>query len=464
MWTTKSKIIVASTVVFGIVLTAFAVLVYQSAGRAELVKLDARLESHCDKLGTELEEQFSEAHFPNWDDLRSIKTDGLPEVRFQIRDTAGSTILADPVLEQLTADKWERRFTGDTVTTTLRVGHKIYRCRRLPVEVEGSRKMLLEVAAPMREVHENLEHLRTLFLMTIPAALIITALAAYTITRTAFRPLAAMARAAENIEVSDLSKRLDLPRGRDEVHSLGATLNRMIARIEAAFRSQRQFVADASHEIRTPLTIINSELEYAQKAKSYPEATESIRVSLLEIDRLSRMVENLLLLTRLDSTQMSATKREFRLDELLVETVQLMRRLAESKRVTLDLFIQEAVEVAADLDMLKRAVLNVLENAVRYSPPDSVVEVALRCDGDRPDRVLIEIKDEGPGISEADQPHVFERFYRSPEARSGTSGSGLGLAIARMSVEVNDGSIRLSSMTGKGTTVVIELPRLPMNR
>ncbi|MBI3872631.1 MAG: HAMP domain-containing histidine kinase [candidate division Zixibacteria bacterium] len=458
MLTIKVKIILACTVVFGLTLAVFAWLVYAGSKQAELAKLDARLESHSDKLESEIEEQYDKGQFPKFADLKDISTEGLPTAMVQIWDSAGHIILGDTVLARLSGSVWQSRRLNDTTIEVLRGLHKTYRCRWCPVEIHQGAPAVLEVAAPLTAVHASLAHLRTLFMITIPAALLIIAVSGYLITRAAFRPLSGMAQAAQGISASSLHQRLELPKTSDEVRLLAETLNRMIERIEAAFRSQRQFVADASHEIRTPLTIINSELEYAQKATSPTDVQESIRVSLSEIDRLSRLTEGLLLLAKLDVAQPTVHRRPVRLDELVVDTVQLMRRLAQARHIKLDLYVQDAYEIAADHDMVKRAALNVLENAIKYSPRDATVSVRLHAIAGTSGLVRLEIEDHGPGIAPADQSRVFERFYRTPTARADSNGSGLGLAIAKRLVELNGGRILLSSEPARGTKMTIELP------
>ncbi len=458
MPTIKGKIIISSVLVFGATLAIFAFLVYKSLKQAELVKLDARLEAHAEKLETEIEEQSDDGVFPLLEDLNDVRTEGLPEVLVQVWDASGNIVVRDSILSRLSQSRWRPNRLSTTVTENLRDRHTGYRCQWHPVEVDERTPLVLEIATSLTAVHESLEHLRVLFMITIPLALLFVGVAAYVITRLAFRPLTNMAVVAQGIDESNLDQRLVLPAAKDEIRSLAETLNRMIGRIEAAFRSQRQFVADASHEIRTPLTIIYSELEYAQKSDSNEVIQDSIKISLSEIDRLSRMVDGLLLLARVDSSEHNLRKETFRLDELVVEIVQLVQRLADSKKTALDLYIQEAAELTADRDMVKRAIMNVLENAIKYSPSGVPVSIRLRTRLGDGDSLYLDIEDRGPGIPEDEQQRIFERFYRTPEARAESAGSGLGLAIAKRLLELNGGKILLCSKIGAGTTMTIEFP------
>ncbi len=458
MLTIKAKIIIASTLVFGLLLGSFAYLIYESSERTELSKLDVRLESQSEKLQIEIEEQLKEQHFPDLDDLSEIRTEGLPNVLTQLYDSTGKVIIADSILSGASADLRRKGHHAHSAERTIRIRGQAYRCLWSPVEIDEQFPFVLQIAAPMTGVQASLRHLQVLFLISIPAALLITAMAAFFITKTAFRPLTAMAETAGRISASSLDQRLHIPSARDEVQSLALTLNGMMERIDTGFRSQRQFVADASHEIRTPLTIINSELEFASKTSDENALRESLLTSLSELDRLGRMVDNLVLLARLDASKVLIDRQATRLDEIVTESVQLMNRLATKKNITINLYIDEAVELSADGEGLKRAILNVLDNAVKYSLAAGEVSVSLRTRGPLPGAAYVIVEDHGPGISESELPLIFRRFFRGENARAESDGSGLGLAIAQGLVELHGGKIDLHSRLGHGTTVTIELP------
>ncbi len=460
MLTIKTKIILFSSIVFGIILMVLAVLVYRVTEQAEFAKLDARLDTHSEKLLTEIDDQITEDEFPLTEDFDEVKTEGLPVVHYQIWSPNGDLLVKDSVISGLVGAQWKARFATDTAQVSLVGPTATYRCRWVPVEVDEEVLAVLQAAVPLHDVREALDRLRMLFLFTIPGAIIIVSLATLFITRSAFRPLTGMAEAAREISASNLDQRLTVPSTHDEVRSLADTLNRMIERIEAAFRSQRQFVADASHEIRTPLTVISSELEFVQRECGDAPVRQSIKIALSEIDRMNRMVDSLLLLARLDSSQAGCTSRLFRLDEMVVEVAQLMKRVAANKNVSLDLQLEEVCEVCADIDMVRRAVVNVTENAVKYSPAGGTVTMSLVADSNRPGVAVLQVTDRGNGIQRDEQSKVFDRFYRSPKVRSETNGSGLGLAIAKRLLEMNGGAIRLWSEESKGTRVTIELPRV----
>ena len=238
----------------------FAFVIYQGVKDAEITKLDARLESHADKVETELEEDSDEPVFPDVPRILALHTEGLPEVRMQLIDPEGRIVIIDSMLSSYPITHWREAFGGNPQKDILHVGLLSYRCCWVPAEINGKVPFVVQLAAPMSEVELSLRRLRVLFLTSIPFALLLTALAAYVITRIAFRPVTDMIQSTRQITARNLDQRLSLPSTRDEIRLLGETLNDMIDRNDTAFKSQRQFIADASHEIRTPLTIICTEL------------------------------------------------------------------------------------------------------------------------------------------------------------------------------------------------------------
>jgi heavy metal sensor kinase len=458
MLTIKAKIIIAYTLVFGLLLCVFAYLIYESSRRAEIAKMDTRLESHADKLKTEIEEQSDENRFPQAGEFADIITDGLPGVLFEIRDSVGAVVLKDN-LDSTMAIAFIRPtlMPSKTFSRIFLRGEK-YRVFTTPAEVDDRLLYSLVIAAPMTEAARNLAHLRLLFLISIPATLVLASGAAYLITRSAFRPISTMVATARQISASNLNQRLLVPSANDEIRQLAETLNNMIERIDGAFNSQKQFIADASHELRTPLTIIYSELEFAKRRVEDAETTECLQNSLSEMDRLAKMTESLLLLARLDSSASIMSFSPVRLDELLLECVQFFNKIAEQKRIQIAVHLDEAIEIRGDTERLRGALLNLLDNAVKYSNMGGKVRVSLSTLTFPDIQAQISIADNGPGIPPADLPHIFERFYRVDSNRSEGSGSGLGLAIAQRVISLHNGSITVDSKLGNGTAFTVNLP------
>jgi heavy metal sensor kinase len=456
-FTIKAKIILAYTILFGVLISAFAFAVYRSTRDAKIARTDALLSAHAGKLLTEIEEDLDKTQTPEAANLAPTKAEGLSGVRLQLLLPSGKAIGADSLLFQSTTKVPGQVWQGNAESQTIRIHSRSYRALWQPVEIDERIPYVLEVVAPLDDVAEDLERLRLIFLIAIPVSLLLTGLAAYAITGAAFRPITAMIETTRSITASSLHARLDLPRADDEVRRLGETLNDLMERLDTAFNSQRQFVADASHELRTPLAVIRSELEYALVQTADAAAKESILASLDEIDRLTHMTSQLLMLTRLDSSAAGIDFQTMRVDELLVECVQFYNGLAAKRGIIIEIFIESAAEIRGDYEKLKSVVLNLLDNAIKYSPNDSVVTATLSLD-DSQSVAQISIEDNGPGISAVELEKIFKRFYRGDGLRGNSEGSGLGLAIARRIIELHDSKISVESEVGKGTKFIVEVP------
>jgi len=458
--TIKAKIILAYTIVFGVMLVCFAILVYGTSRDAEVARLDAYLDTHSMKIGAEVEEQWSEGNFPALPDFRALQPEGLVSAHFRLLALDGSIIVPDTLLVSLRAPAGRPSPAEMPVYRTADIQGSLYRVLTAPVEVANTLAYRVQVVSSLSGVESNLGRLKLLFLCTIPVGLVIASLTAFLITRAAFSPVAAMIATAKRISADNLDARLSLPAIHDEVRLLGETLNGMMQRISSAFQSQRQFVADASHEIRTPLTIIRSELEYLERQTTGRRAKEGLRLSLGEVDRLIRMTDGMLLLTRVDSSRLSLNLSPARIDEILIECIQTVHEVFRRKRVRLTLHIQEAVEIAADGDKVKRVFLNLLDNALKYTRRGGTVSARLWQEPDGSLPVCVAIEDTGCGIAAKEIPLIFTRFYRADNSRPEGSGSGLGLAIAKSLVAKHGGEITVRSEQGKGSVFTVRLPRL----
>lgn len=455
MFTIKQRIVLASTCVFGVVLILFSLVIYRAVYDEETSKLEARLEAYAEKLDTEIEEQLSNDEFPHTAELSLIRIDGLVNQRFQVYDTLRTLVIADSLLSAIPPSLWPGR-GGQVTRSYIRPGNREYVSLQRRVEPEEKTYYVLQVAASTEDIEAELSHLRLLFLLVIPATLVLMGSAAYVLTRSALRPLTSMVETAREISASTLHERLALPKAQDEVRVLGETLNNMIERLDAAFKSQKQFVADASHELRTPLTVIRSELEFAKRHIKDTPATESIDIALSELDRLASLAEKLLLLTKLDASQSIDTMTTVRLDEILVESLQLMKGKAANKQVALHISVEAAAEISGDRTLLKSVFVNLLDNAIKYSASGGSVRACLTFDGSK--QVQVSIEDNGAGIAAVDLPHIFKRFYQSGTARADRTGSGIGLALVERIVELHKGTIIVHSKEGEGSTFVVALP------
>ena len=310
-----------------------------------------------------------------------------------------------------------------------------------------------------RPLRHTLSTLAVIMATAIPGAAGLAILGGYLLAGRVLAPVGAMADTARRITAESLDARLPVANPADEFGRLASVFNETLSRLDAAFDQLRRFTADASHELRTPLTAIRSVGEVAlQRSLSADGYRDVIGSMLEEVDRLARLVENLLLLTRAEAGRIPLTRTTVDLRELVAGASDGLRVLAEEKSQELTVELSGPVAVQCDATVLRQGITNLLHNAIKYTPPKGVIRVAamLTASGD----AVIEVQDSGPGIPASDRQRVFERFYRVDEARSReTGGTGLGLAIARWAVEANGGRIELESAASQGTVFRVVLPR-----
>ena len=320
----------------------------------------------------------------------------------------------------------------------------------------GSR-FFVESGMPARRVDNVLNDLLRLVAIYLPFAVSLAGFGGYWLMRRSLRPVDEITRRAEGITSTNLSERLPVIRTGDEMERLSTSLNRMIARLEGAFQHIHRFSADASHELRTPLTILQLELEeIAQNPKLSPEIADQIGSALEETERLSRIVENLLTISRLDAGELKMEKSVLDLAELVQSTADQMKLLAEEKSLVMGCRSDVSVCVLGDAARLKQVVVNLIANAIKYTPEGGEIQVTI---GARSGKAVLEVSDTGVGIPPEALPHIFERFYRADKARSRDSGgAGLGLAIVKAICGAHGAEVRVFSQEGQGSRFLVELP------
>jgi heavy metal sensor kinase len=306
-------------------------------------------------------------------------------------------------------------------------------------------------AFDISDTTESIKNLALILIAGIPAALLLALLGGYFLAGRALSPVQVITRKAQDITAESLSERLPIRNPHDEIGNLAEVFNDTLGRLENSFEQLRRFTADASHELRTPLTSLRSVGEVALKksmdAKSYQEAIGSM---LEETERLTHLVDNLLILARGDAGKAKLTPSPVDLCALASEVVEELRILAEEKNQNLSLSIEKKVEAEVDKETIRLAVSNILHNAILYTQEGGKVDVHVARNEN--DEAVIDVIDNGPGIPETERTKVFERFYRVDKARSrAEGGAGLGLAIARWAVEVNGGSIAFCDNDPPGT-------------
>jgi len=353
-----------------------------------------------------------------------------------------------------------REFTGEVEMSD---EHELL-LHGLPFRASDGTQFLIEVAAPYNQIEAVLRGLLLTFALGLPLIVALAIGGGYFLMRGALRPVDEIRQKAAQITSRNLSERLPVLHTGDELERLATDLNRMIERLEESFHQINRFSADASHELRTPLTVLQGELEaMAQKGQTLPEdVRETIGSALEETQRLAKIVENLLAISRLEAGEARVQPVRLDLAELARTTADHMKLLAEEKHISMTCDGTDPVEVEADPSRLKQVVVNLLDNAIKYTPERGDVSISVT---QRDGHAVLEVADSGLGISANDLPHVFERFYRADKARSRQmGGTGLGLSIVRSICLAHGGQVTVNSAEGRGSLFRVELPLATGNR
>jgi heavy metal sensor kinase len=298
-----------------------------------------------------------------------------------------------------------------------------------------------------------------MLLLFSPLAMTLLSFGGWFLAGRLLEPVVNITRAARRINAGNLSKRIHVEDTRDELSQLAETFNSMLARLEDSFNRTRQFTADASHELRTPLAILKGETEVALRwGKDPEELRQTLESNLEEIDRMGRIIEDLLLLAKSEAGELRLDIREFSLGDLLQDLYLQGKTLGEQKAIDISLSLQviEDIRLKGDQFHLHRLMLNLVNNAIKYTPENGRVEIRLAVEGNE---AVLAVADSGIGIAAEHLPHLFERFYRVDEARNRSAGgTGLGLAIVKSIAEAHEGRVEIESTPGTGSVFTIRLP------
>lgn len=326
----------------------------------------------------------------------------------------------------------------------------------------ASLRMTIVAIESMEEVEALLSQARTLIAIAIPGFFVLALLIGYAQAKRALAPLARMTRQARSIGARNLDSRLTVENHEDELGRMAETFNEVLDRADRALEQQRHFTADASHELRTPVAIIRGEADVALDASnpSVKELRDSLSVIRGGSEQLSRTVNDMFLLARADAGQVELRLAACNLSDVAQDVVRSVRTIAAQKAVQVNVDSRDDLEVIADESLLRRALSNLVENAIKHAPSRGVIQVsAERAMG----QVRILVSDDGPGVPEHARALIFDRFYRVDSARGHDgsqlgAGAGLGLAIAREIAELHGGTLKIADSAGVGATFVLSLP------
>jgi heavy metal sensor kinase len=336
--------------------------------------------------------------------------------------------------------------------------------RRVTVPPAGT-KYVVAVGGSLEPTDEELESLRGILGYVVPIALVAAGIGGWFLARQSLSPVVAMAARAQKIGVENLSGRLPVANPRDELGRLAEAFNELLGRLETSLMQQRQFMADASHELRTPVATSRAAASVAlqQPHRDERDYRETLEIIEQETARLSRIVEDMFTLARADAGNYPVHTTPMYLDEVVDDVVRAARVLASLRDVSIEPVTIASAVFTGDEDLIRRLIVNLLDNAIRHAPRGSTVRAEL--DRTR-DGYVISISDQGPGIPAHIQPHIFERFYRGDAARGrdgSHDGAGLGLALVRWIATVHRGDVVLAQSSRAGTTFTVSLPRAPLS-
>ena len=452
-----------------IILAGSGTIWYLYLSRSLLYQVDQRLQGVADELATihaHKQGRDGNNHFSaQLDDFVHRYTQGE---RIQIVDARGEicchsdNIFHDHEHIPLSQTALRKAHRRESWFSENNVAGQQMRIISVPQFENNQLQAVLLIATPLKPTTTILYDLLGMLLVSSPIAALAMLWGGWFLSGRALAPIDRMSHAMQSIDVNKLSSRLELPDSPDEITRLGTNFNNLLDRLQGAFNQIRQFTADASHELRTPLAILRGETEvtlsWGKDVGDYRRALES---NLEEIDRMSRIIEDLLTLSRTEAGQAPLNLSHFSLCEFTQSIFEQATIYAEPSQISINLEsnLDQDIEILADRPRLQQALLNLLTNAIKYSDEHSTVELSVDLiDND----VMIAVADHGIGIDSRHLPHLFDRFYRVDEARDrDAGGAGIGLAITHWIVAAHHGHISVVSTPGEGSTFTIRLPLLP---
>lgn len=356
---------------------------------------------------------------------------------------------------------------GKTIFKSVRLasGESLRVATRRVKDYDGTGTYFIRLGQSLAAVESARRRALLVLGIAIPAALLLGSFGGLLLANQALSPVDRITKVAEQIANGDLAERVPMPAGvstkMDEIGHLAATFNHMISRLQAAFERQKQFTSDASHELRTPLAVMRGDMEIALRRERAPEEYQRVLSSNLEeIVRLTRLIEDLLMLARADSGRVELRCEVVDLDKLCQQMVEYISPLAQQRDQTLTYESPNtSLAINADLQRIKQLLLNLLDNAIKYTDHGGSVTLSLKAENKL---AIITVTDTGRGIPAEDLPHIFERFFRRSAKTSDRSaaGFGLGLSIVKWIVDSHGGQIETESQQGQGTTFVVKFPLL----
>lgn len=446
-------------VVFACGLTAFSIVAWFAMRASIYHAIDDELRDRVRGVAKFMNLQISSLSVPEIrDEFREHSVLGPGGDLFQVCDENGQWLYRSVPLESNNVPITTPLALGAAKFETLRVEGRSLRFYSSRIDVNG-KPYTVQVAAPMNEAFEALERFRLLLGLATPLLLLAASAGGYWLSARALSPVDEISRAAQRISIENLADRLPVSHTGDQLQRLSETLNAMFSRLEAAVRRITQFTADASHELRAPVSLIRTTAEVAVQRhdRAAAEYFQALREILEESERTSQVVDSLMLLARADSGAEMLERSPVDARAIVRDAADQGEKLARNHGLAFNLNLPDRlVPIQADGNALRRALLILIDNAVKYTPRGGAVTVKLEANEGL---ARASVSDTGIGIAESDIPHLFDRFWRADKARSREQGgAGLGLSIAKWIVDIHRGSMHVQSELSKGSTFTVMLP------
>jgi len=423
--------------------------------------IDAKLRSIADVLSSSLTDIHSVSVFGNFERYLENVLGKKPKGKFiQIMDRSGkigakmSDIEGEVVPTSFST--LEKALKGELTYETIEHVRPRLRIITVPIVENNKVSSIVQVGTSLEDFDETMKKLFIIMILSIPTSIIVTIVVGYFMAQKALKPVDQIRRAAVKISSTNLDETIDIGKRRDELGRLAETFNDMIVRLKDAFQRINQFSIDVSHELKTPLTILKGETEVAlRKDKDKEEYKKTLMSNLEEIDRMTMIIDDLLMLSKSDSQDFKLSYEDVPVRDLIVDVCMDMKLFADTKGIELVVKDLNDVRVKGDELKLRRMLWNIIQNGIKYTHKGGTVEVSSRVnDG----YLFIDVKDNGAGIADEDIKYIFDRFYRGDKSRKRESGSGLGLSISKWIAEAHKGTVEVKSKPAEGSLFTIKLP------
>jgi two-component system, OmpR family, sensor kinase len=446
--------------ILSLILIVFSCGVYVYFEKSLQKSIDAKIRSIGEVLSSSMTDVRDPSLFGNFERYLENVLGRKPKGKLiQIIDKSGKIGAKSSDIEagNLSASfaTLERALAGEVVYETIEKTQPRLRIVTIPIGDSKKVTSIVQVGTSLEDFDETMNRLLLILIVGIPSSVGVTIGISYVMAKKALKPLDKIRRTAVKISSQNLDEYIDIGT-RDELGKLARTFNEMISRLRDAFQRVNQFSADVSHELKTPLTILKGGTEVAlRKDRSLAEYKQLLASHLEEIDRISMIIDDLLLLSKADRGETKLDSRDVDLRDLIIDVYMGMKIFAERKDVSLTMGDLDDTKLRGDELKLRRMLWNLVDNGIKYTPAGGTVDISsVKSNG----YVRINVRDTGVGISDADRRYIFDRFYRADRARKRESGSGLGLSISKWIAEAHMGTIEVESTSTSGSLFSIRLP------